>query len=162
MLYRAGSPHSVRHPSVTESVVFPPDRESGITPEYRAYQVGLDGHFIGFEPLVCRDDSEATEKGSAPRQRPRRRALERLSNGGASETRPAIEIDLNYCVRCPHIDGSNDLMTIPSRKEAIERRLEQSRRLSKDANDPTTKERLDKLTGDLEAEQQEQKQDDDR
>ena len=31
-------------------------------PDYRAYQVGLDGHFIGFEPLVCSDDTEATEK----------------------------------------------------------------------------------------------------
>jgi hypothetical protein len=30
--------------------------------EYRAYQVGLDGHFVGFEPLVCADDTEATEK----------------------------------------------------------------------------------------------------
>jgi hypothetical protein len=31
-------------------------------PEYRAYTVGHDGHFIGFEPLVCADDSEAIEK----------------------------------------------------------------------------------------------------
>jgi hypothetical protein len=31
-------------------------------PEYRAYTVGLDGHFIGFEPLVCHDDSEAVSK----------------------------------------------------------------------------------------------------
>jgi hypothetical protein len=30
--------------------------------EYRAYVVGRDGHFIGFEPLVCADDAEATEK----------------------------------------------------------------------------------------------------
>jgi hypothetical protein len=29
---------------------------------YRAYIVGDDGHFIGFEPLVCADDSEAIEK----------------------------------------------------------------------------------------------------
>jgi hypothetical protein len=27
--------------------------------EYRAYTVGVDGHFIGFEPLICRDDTEA-------------------------------------------------------------------------------------------------------
>jgi len=27
--------------------------------EYRAYTVGLDGHFIGFEALVCADDAEA-------------------------------------------------------------------------------------------------------
>jgi hypothetical protein len=31
-------------------------------PEYRAYTVGPDGHFIGYEPLVCQDDAEAIEK----------------------------------------------------------------------------------------------------
>jgi len=30
--------------------------------EYRAYAVGRDGHFIGFEAFVCADDSEAIEK----------------------------------------------------------------------------------------------------
>jgi hypothetical protein len=30
--------------------------------EYRAYIVGHDGHFIGFEPLVCGDDAEAIER----------------------------------------------------------------------------------------------------
>jgi hypothetical protein len=30
--------------------------------EYRAYFVGLDGHFTGYEPLVCSGDSEAIEK----------------------------------------------------------------------------------------------------
>ena len=30
--------------------------------DYRAYIVGDDGHFIGFEPLVCADDGEAIEK----------------------------------------------------------------------------------------------------
>lgn len=30
--------------------------------EYRAYRVGPDGHFIGYEPLVCGSDSEAIEK----------------------------------------------------------------------------------------------------
>jgi hypothetical protein len=27
--------------------------------EYRAYTVGDDDHFIGFQEMVCRDDSEA-------------------------------------------------------------------------------------------------------
>ena len=27
--------------------------------DYRAYFIGEEGHFIGFEPLVCRDDGEA-------------------------------------------------------------------------------------------------------
>ena len=31
-------------------------------PEYRAYIVGADGHFVGFEPLICRDDAEAVTK----------------------------------------------------------------------------------------------------
>jgi hypothetical protein len=30
--------------------------------EYRAYFVGRDGHFNGFEPIVCADDSAAIEK----------------------------------------------------------------------------------------------------
>ena len=30
--------------------------------DYRAYTVGLDGRFIGYEPLVCADDAEAIEK----------------------------------------------------------------------------------------------------
>jgi hypothetical protein len=30
--------------------------------EYRAYTVGADGHFTGFEPLTCSDDTEAIEK----------------------------------------------------------------------------------------------------
>lgn len=31
-------------------------------PEYRAYLVGADGHFVGFEPMICRDDAEAVTK----------------------------------------------------------------------------------------------------
>jgi hypothetical protein len=27
--------------------------------EYRAFTVGRDGHFLGFEPLICVDDAEA-------------------------------------------------------------------------------------------------------
>jgi hypothetical protein len=27
--------------------------------EYRAFAVGRDGHFLGFEPLICADDAEA-------------------------------------------------------------------------------------------------------
>jgi hypothetical protein len=30
--------------------------------EYRAFIIGEDGHFVGFEPMVCNDDSEATQK----------------------------------------------------------------------------------------------------
>jgi hypothetical protein len=31
-------------------------------PEYRVYLVGPDGHFVGFEPLVCLDDAEAAAR----------------------------------------------------------------------------------------------------
>jgi hypothetical protein len=27
--------------------------------EYRAYVVGLDRHFVGSEPIICRNDAEA-------------------------------------------------------------------------------------------------------
>jgi hypothetical protein len=30
--------------------------------EYRAYFVGTDGHFVGFEPIVCEDDASAIGK----------------------------------------------------------------------------------------------------
>ena len=30
--------------------------------EYRVYTVDGDGHFIGFEPLVCANDAEAIEQ----------------------------------------------------------------------------------------------------
>jgi hypothetical protein len=30
--------------------------------EYRAYIIGVDGHFIGFEPLECANDAEAIEQ----------------------------------------------------------------------------------------------------
>jgi hypothetical protein len=30
--------------------------------EYRAYFVGHDGHFFGYEPLICADDAIAIEK----------------------------------------------------------------------------------------------------
>jgi hypothetical protein len=32
--------------------------------EYRAYTVGIDGHFIGFKALVCADDAEAIKKAT--------------------------------------------------------------------------------------------------
>ena len=30
--------------------------------EYRAFTVGPEGHFSGFEPLICADDAEAIKK----------------------------------------------------------------------------------------------------
>lgn len=45
-----------------------------------------------------------------------------------------------------------------ARQEQIAIRLEQSRRLLQNANDPTTAERIGKLIGDLEHEQAEEKE----
>ncbi|MBR0695569.1 hypothetical protein [Bradyrhizobium lablabi] len=30
--------------------------------EYRAYLVSVDGHIVGFEPMVCVNDEEAIER----------------------------------------------------------------------------------------------------
>jgi hypothetical protein len=30
--------------------------------EYRVYTLGSDGHFTGFKPLLCDDDTQAIEK----------------------------------------------------------------------------------------------------
>jgi hypothetical protein len=49
------------------------------------------------------------------------------------------------------------MMINPTHKEELERRLEQSRRLSKGANDPTTHQRLAQLIDDLEKAQQQEK-----
>jgi hypothetical protein len=36
-------------------------RDFGVE-DYRAYLVGIDGHFISYEPLVCASDDEAIAK----------------------------------------------------------------------------------------------------
>jgi hypothetical protein len=33
--------------------------------EFRAYTVGDDGHFVGFEPLICDNDDDAIAKACA-------------------------------------------------------------------------------------------------
>jgi hypothetical protein len=39
-------------------------RQGGLSEvtDYRAYTVGSDRHFVGYEPLVCVDDDEAIDK----------------------------------------------------------------------------------------------------
>jgi hypothetical protein len=32
--------------------------------DYRAFTIGTDGHFNGFEPMVCADDAEAIAKAT--------------------------------------------------------------------------------------------------
>jgi hypothetical protein len=47
-----------------KSDILPLARRDGgsLMAEYRAYAIASDGHFIGFEPLICADDHEAIEK----------------------------------------------------------------------------------------------------
>ena len=47
----------------------PPACRPAVMPEYRAYSVGDDGRFTGFEPLVCADDAEAIKKDRVLSQR---------------------------------------------------------------------------------------------
>jgi hypothetical protein len=44
---------------------------SPVMPDYRAYGVGDDGHFNGYEPLVCANDEEAITKAKSLAQRHR-------------------------------------------------------------------------------------------
>ena len=49
-----------RHLSVTESIALPPHLlEGSAMPEYRAFEVGLDGHFAGSRGFVCDNDGDA-------------------------------------------------------------------------------------------------------
>jgi hypothetical protein len=45
------------------SSINPSIRTFGVA-EYRAYTVGLDGHFVGFEAIVCDTDDEAIERAN--------------------------------------------------------------------------------------------------
>jgi hypothetical protein len=40
-----------------------------VMPEFRAYAVGDDGHFSGYDPLICADDQEAITKAKILAQR---------------------------------------------------------------------------------------------
>jgi hypothetical protein len=48
--------------NIAHSDFLKPDRQSARMPEYRVCVVGDDGHLIGFEPMICRDDEEAVAK----------------------------------------------------------------------------------------------------
>jgi hypothetical protein len=46
-----------------------PGLQPPVMPEYRAYAVGDDGHFTGYEPLTCANDEEAIAKAKILSQR---------------------------------------------------------------------------------------------
>jgi hypothetical protein len=93
-------------------------------PEYRAFVVGHDGHFIRFEGFVCADDAQAIDKAT------------RLVDGH--------DVELWNGGRLVKL-----LQYTSDELRALDRQLEQSRRMSKNANDPVTSDRLDQLTSDL-------------
>jgi hypothetical protein len=59
-MVRSSSRH--RPLSVTESAARFRLIEGSAMPEYRAYMVGHDGHFVDAAHLICADDAEAIEK----------------------------------------------------------------------------------------------------
>jgi hypothetical protein len=105
-------------------------------PDYRAYIIGIDGHFVDFEPLVCTDDAEATEKAK------------RLVDGHDVELWEGarLVVVLQYT--------SNEV-------RAFERQIYQSQHMSKGAKDEAASARMDKLTSDLRQEKDEQQKRDD-
>jgi hypothetical protein len=58
---QTGQTGSSPEPTVQICTPFP-SQIARAMPEYRAYVVGDDNHFVGFEPMICRDDAEAIIK----------------------------------------------------------------------------------------------------
>jgi hypothetical protein len=106
-------------------------------PDYRAYIVGPDGHFVGYQPLTCVDDAEATETAKL------------LVDGRDVElwSGARLVIVLQYT--------SNEV-------RAFERQIDQSKRMSIEAADDATSARMDKLTSDLQKEKDEQQKRDEQ
>jgi len=104
--------------------------------EYRAYLVGSDGHFVGFEPLICADDTEATEKAKS------------LVDGH--------DVELWNGARLVVV-----LQHTSDEVRAFARQIGEARRMSKGASDDATSARMDKLTRDLEQDKDEQQKLDD-
>jgi hypothetical protein len=100
-------------------------------PEYRAYIVGRNGHFSGFEEIVCDNDAKALERA------------ERLVDGH--------DVELWSGARLVKV-----LQHTSDEVRAFDRQISESHRMSKDAADDTAAARVDKLTGKLEQERDEQ------
>jgi hypothetical protein len=105
-------------------------------PEYRAFIVGSDGHFSGFEAIVCDDDAIAIEKAK------------RLVDGH--------DVELWNGARLVVV-----LQHTSDEVRAFDRQIDESQRMSNNATDDATSTRMDKLTDDLEQERDEQQKRDD-
>ncbi|GIQ74908.1 hypothetical protein [Bradyrhizobium sp. RD5-C2] len=108
-------------------------------PEYRAFIVGRDGHFIGFEELICADDDEASGKAGS------------LVEGHDVELWSGAR--LVVILRHQHL--------LSSEVHALNRQINESQRMSKRAEDLATSERMDRLTSDLQQEKRDQQKRDD-
>jgi hypothetical protein len=111
---------------------------SGAMPEYRAFLVGRDGHFSGCEEIVCDDDAQAVKNA------------ERLVDGHDVElwNGPRLVIVLQHT--------SDEV-------RALNRQIDESVRMSKNASDAAGSARMDKLTSDLRLERDaQQKRDDEK
>ncbi len=106
--------------------------------EYRAFLVGSDGHFTGFEGFVCADDTEATEKAK------------RLVDGHDIELWSGARL----VVVLRHEDPSNEV-------RALNRQIGESQCMSQKADSGAATDRMDKLTSDLEQERDDQQKSDD-
>lgn len=108
-------------------------------PEYRAYFVGDDDHFTGFEGFTSSDDTEATEKAKC------------LVDGHDVELWSGSRL----VVVLKHLHGPSVEV------RALNRQINETERMSTDAKDKTAKARMDKLTDDLTQERDAQQRRDD-
>jgi hypothetical protein len=107
-------------------------------PEYRAFLVGEDGHFTGFEEMVCDDDAAALER--------------------AGQLVDGHDVELWNGARLVKL-----LKHTSDEVRAFDRQIEQSQRMSKGAIDAVASARFDQLTSDLAQDRaDQQKRDDER
>lgn len=118
------------------SVALPPASRELHVAEYRAYLVGSDGHFVGFEPLICADDTEATARAKS------------LVDGHDVE----LWAGSRLVVVLQHTSDE---------VRALERQIGESERMSEGASDDAASARMDQLTIDLKQERDEQQKSDD-
>ena len=108
-------------------------------PEYRAYTVDDDGHFSGFEVFTSSDDTGATERAK------------RLVDGQDVELWNGARL----VVILKHQRQLSDEV------KALNRQIDQSQRMSKDAKGEAATARMDRPTDDLTQERDDQQKCDD-
>jgi hypothetical protein len=125
-------------------------------PEYRAYMVGGDGHFTGFEVFNSGDDTEATDKAK------------RLVDGHDVElwSGARLVVILPHQDKDKHQDQDQDRdqlqdLELSNEVRALNRQIGESQHMSRNAGGAAATERMDKLTSDLEQERDDQQKLDD-